>query len=116
MGKSVYRLFAVALVAMLICEKSIAVEIYDDFPKTIRANQRYVIYSHGLIVEGDDPRPVHPTRGIYDFPAIKQALFKGGNFNLIAHQRPKNTEIRPYVDKLESWVRLCSFSDFRTKA
>jgi hypothetical protein len=26
-----------------------------------------VIYSHGLIVEGDDPRPVHPEYGVYDF-------------------------------------------------
>lgn len=84
---------------------SIAVETYADFPSEIRANERYVIYSHGLIVEGDDPRPVHPTRGVYDFPAIKQALFLDGNFNLIAHQRPKNTEIAAYVATLESWVR-----------
>lgn len=82
-----------------------AVEIYDDFPKEIHANERYVIYSHNLIVEGDNPTPVHPEFGVADFPAIKQSLFKGGQFNLIAHHRPKNTEIDPYVEKLESWVQ-----------
>lgn len=93
------------VVLALVPLESMAVEIYDNFPNEIRAHDRYVIYSHGLIVEGDDPRPVHPTRGVYDFPAIKQALFRDGNFNLIAHQRPKNTEIRAYVATLESWVQ-----------
>jgi hypothetical protein len=98
-------LIILASVASLFSQRGGAVEIYDDFPQAIHATERYVIYSHGLIVEGTDPRPVHPTRGVYDFPAIKQALFKDGNFNLIAQQRPKNTEIPPYVAKLESWVR-----------
>lgn len=92
-------------VFVLVPLKCMAVEVYETFPNEIRPNERYVIYSHGLIVEGDDPKPVHPTRGVYDFPAIKQALFLDGNFNLIAHQRPKNTEISAYVSILESWVR-----------
>ena len=37
-----------------------AVQIYDQFPAVINAAERYVIYSHGLIAEGDDPRPVSP--------------------------------------------------------
>lgn len=96
--------FAVVLLALIPLD-GMAVEIFDSFPNEIRASDRYVIYSHGLIVEGNDPTPVHPTRGIYDFPAIKQALFVNGDFNLIAHQRPKNTEIRSYEATLESWVR-----------
>jgi pimeloyl-ACP methyl ester carboxylesterase len=82
-----------------------ATEIYDDFPSQVRPDARYVIYSHGFIVEGDDPRPVHPEFGVYDFPAVKEALFDGGGFNLIAHHRPKGTEFDPYVDKLEAWGR-----------
>jgi hypothetical protein len=39
----------------------------------------YVIYSHGLIVEGDDPKPISPKYGQYDFPAIKQAICDGGD-------------------------------------
>ncbi len=93
------------LLALLVPLSGGAAEIYDDFPGEIHADERYVIYSHNLIVEGDDPAPIHPEFGVSDFPAVKQALFEGGNFNLIAHHRPKNTEIDPYVDKLESWVR-----------
>jgi acetyl esterase/lipase len=81
-----------------------AVEIYDKFPDQIHAGERYVIYSHGLIVEGTDPRPVSPKFGQYDFPGIKQALFSGGGFNLIAYQRPKNTDFAAYVETLKSWV------------
>ena len=79
-------------------------EIYDRFPEAIHGTERYVIYSHGLIVEGDDPRPISPKYGQYDFPAIKDALFGRGGFNLIAYQRPKATD-DAYADTLKSWVR-----------
>src|SRR5580698_276751 len=82
-----------------------AVELYDNFPDTIHANERYVIYSHGLIVEGDDPKPLSPKYGEYDFPGIKQALFSAGGFNLIAYQRPKNADFDGYVETLKSWVK-----------
>jgi hypothetical protein len=82
-----------------------AVNIYDTMPDFIRPNERYVIYSHGLIVEGDNPRPVHPEFGVYDFPAIKRAIFDKGGFNLIAQQRPKDADIPTYVGILESWVK-----------
>jgi hypothetical protein len=82
-----------------------AFEIYANFPNTIHANERYVIYSHGRIVEGDNPRPVSPTYGQYDFPRIQQALFSEGGFNLIAQQRPKDTDVGAYVATLTSWVR-----------
>jgi hypothetical protein len=82
-----------------------AVEMYANFPDRIHPNERYVIYSHGLIVEGDNPRPVSPKYGEYDFPGIKQALFSEGGFNLIAYQRPKNSDVGGYVATLTSWVR-----------
>jgi hypothetical protein len=81
-----------------------AVELYDRFPQAIHADERYVIYSHGLIVEGDDPKPISPKYGQYDFPAIKEVLFEGGGFNLIALQRPKSAD-DSYADLLQSWVR-----------
>lgn len=81
-----------------------AIEIYDRFPDSIHATERYVIYSHGMIVEGDDPKPVSPKYGQYDFPAIKQSLFREGGFNLIAYQRPKSSD-DSYADMLKSWVR-----------
>lgn len=81
-----------------------AVEIYDHFPDVIHASERYVIYSHGFIVEGDDPKPVSPQYGQYDFPAIKQAIFNNGGFNLIAYQRPKSLD-DSYAETLKSWVK-----------
>jgi hypothetical protein len=93
------------LTLLLLPACSSAVDLYSAFPDVIRPNERYVIYSHGLIVEGTDPQPVHPEFGVYDFPAIQSALFKGGGFNLIAEQRPQNTDIASYTTRLEGWVR-----------
>jgi len=45
-----------------------AVELYERFPDSIHARERYVIYSHGFIVEGDDPKPISPQYGQYDYP------------------------------------------------
>src|ERR1700721_4557135 len=81
-----------------------AVEIYDRFPDSIHPGERYVIYSHGFIAEGDDPKPVSPQYGLYDFPAIKEAIFANGDFNLIAYQRPKVLEYF-CAKTLTSWVR-----------
>ncbi|HZS62584.1 MAG TPA: hypothetical protein VFA43_25210 [Gemmatimonadaceae bacterium] len=81
-----------------------AVQLYEQFPNNIYASQRYVIFSHGFIAEGDDPKPISPKFGLYDFPALKQALFLGGGFNLIAVQRKKNMPFETHVSQLESWV------------
>jgi hypothetical protein len=93
--RGIGRFFAALVYILLIPITCRAVEIYDNFPKTIHANERYVIYSHGFIVEGDNPRPISPKYGQYDFPGIKQAIFSAGGFNLIAYQRPKRSEPRP---------------------
>jgi hypothetical protein len=81
-----------------------AAEVYPDFPSQIDPGGSYVIYSHGRIVEGDDPRPVHERWGVYDFPAIVSKLAEGGSFILIAHHRPGNRELASDVEQLESWV------------
>jgi hypothetical protein len=78
-----HRMWQSIVLLLLVPISSRAVEIYDRFPDAIHANERYVIYSHGFIVEGDDPKPISPQYGQYDFPAIKQALFTEGGFNLI---------------------------------
>jgi hypothetical protein len=97
-----YRVLLLAF-SMLVSIGASAVELHDRFPDSIHATERYVIYSHGLIVEGNDPKPISPKYGQYDFPAIKQALFNQGGFNLIAYQRPKSSD-DSYADTLQSWV------------
>jgi len=97
----IVRSLAVLLLFPIGCR---AVELYERFPDSIHAGERYVIYSHGMIVEGDDPKPISPKYGQYDFPAIKESLFSAGGFNLIAFQRPKSSD-DAYAETLKSWVR-----------
>jgi hypothetical protein len=99
-----YQMWPSLALLLLLPTSGMAAEIYSGFPDTIHAGERYVVYSHGLIVEGDDPKPISPKYGQYDFPAIKQSLFNAGGFNLIAYQRPKSTD-DSYADTLQSWVR-----------
>jgi pimeloyl-ACP methyl ester carboxylesterase len=93
-----------AFCLMLFSVSAGAVALYDVFPETINPDERYVIYSHGFIVEGKDPRPEHPAYGVYEFAAIRQALFEDGGFNLIAHHRPAGADVGEYVPTLVSWV------------
>jgi hypothetical protein len=88
-----------------LASNAVAGEIYTTFPSRIDPDGTYVFYSHGLIVEGDNPRPIHERWGVYDFPALKTALAQTGSFNLIAHRRPANTAVASYAEQLESWVR-----------
>jgi hypothetical protein len=79
--------------------------ISERLPEVIDANQRYVFYSHGYIVEGTNPEPIHSRWGKYTFPAIKQALAEGANFHLIAHHREENADFTQYVRLLTAQVR-----------
>ena len=58
----------------------LSAEVYSDFPTDIQSDGNYVFYSHGLIVEGTDPRPVHPEFGVYQFPEIIQALHSSADW------------------------------------
>ncbi len=79
-------------------------ELYGAFPDKVEPGEHYVFYSHGYIVEGDDTRPVHPKYGVYDFPAVLDAL-KHESYNLIAYHRAKNTEPFGYAKNLADDVR-----------
>ena len=81
-------------------------KVYDTVPEHVSEQDRYVFYSHGYIVEGDNPKPVD-TRfgwGMYDFPKIKTAL-ADPSYHLIAAHRPKNTEPYKYATSLSEQVR-----------
>lgn len=94
----------VAIAISLTSTTVLAETLYEGFPSQINPGEKYVFYSHGLIVEGTNATPTHPEYGIYEFPSIRQEIFEIGGFNLIAHHRPQNTDIGEYVDLLESWV------------
>ena len=78
-------------------------EIFTQFPKTINAEDKYVFYSHGYIVEGTNPTPKHPKYGIYQFPDIKKALATS-DFHLIAYHRPANINPKEFAVSLAADV------------
>lgn len=78
--------------------------LFESLPATLYPDQHYVFYSHGLIVEGDNPEPVHPAYGKYEFPRIKQALYDIGGFNLIALHRPANLSFEHHTLTLKNWI------------
>ncbi|NMH60692.1 alpha/beta hydrolase [Alteromonas ponticola] len=61
-----------------------------DLPKTVNLDDRFIFYSHGYIVEGDDPRPVHPEWGQYDYPGILSALSKLDAVIISTHRPAKS--------------------------
>lgn len=80
-------------------------EVLNNVPEHIEPTQRYVFYSHGYIVEGDNPKPVD-TRfgwGEYDFPAIKDAL-SDDTYTLIATHRKKNTDPFEYAKHMSEQI------------
>jgi len=78
--------------------------IFNELPKTIDKNSAYVFYSHGFIVEGDDPQPKHKQFGIYDFPAVKEKL-ADDSYHLIATHRPAKTDPFTYSKQLAEQVQ-----------
>lgn len=74
------------------------------FPNNINTAEHYVFYSHGFIVEGDDPTPIHPRWGVYDFPSIQKAL-DDDSYTLIAHHRPKGVSPIDYAKRLAGEVK-----------
>jgi hypothetical protein len=78
--------------------------VYEHFPQQINADEQYVFYSHGFIVEGTNPTPKNEKWGVYEFPSIKDAL-SDSEYNLIAYHRPKGTEPFSYAKLLANDVR-----------
>ncbi|MDQ7019159.1 MAG: alpha/beta hydrolase [Robiginitomaculum sp.] len=98
-------LFAIGFAMTVNIAGAQAGTLYTTFPKSIKPAEKYVFYSHGLIVEGTNETPVHPRFGTYDFPAIKAAL-SASDFNLIAYHRPAGTEPNAWADKLAGDVHV----------
>jgi len=93
------------LLLVLLSTTSLAGEIFNEFPSNVKADEKYVFYSHGFIVEGSNPRPVNSSWGTYEFPMIKNAL-SDVQYNLIAYHRAKDTKPKVFAKKLASDVRL----------
>lgn len=62
------------------------------------ANQTYIIYLHGRIIEDEGPMPTHPQFGLYDYPAIVEALGSRGA-TVVSEVRPPGTSVGEYARK-----------------
>jgi len=91
-------------ISFLFSSLSFAGDIYDKFPEHINANEKYVFYSHGFIVEGTNPTPTNERWGVYAFPAIKKSL-SDSEYNLIAYHRAKGTDPFKHAQTLAKDVR-----------
>lgn len=78
-------------------------EIFESFPDKINSSDKYVFYSHGLIVEGTDPTPIHGRWGQYNFPTIKKEL-ADSSYHLIATHRSAKTHPFKYAEQLSKQV------------
>ncbi|WP_240615530.1 alpha/beta hydrolase [Alteromonas facilis] len=78
--------------------------MYEKFPEHIKADEKYVFYSHGFIVEGTNPTPRNERWGVYEFPAIKESLSDNA-YNLIAYHRPKGTDPVQHAETLANNVK-----------
>ncbi len=65
---------------------------------------QHLFYSHGYIVEGENPRPAHPRYGVYDFPAIVAALERPGRV-VHARHRPAGQSVDAHARVLADEVR-----------
>jgi hypothetical protein len=64
----------------------------------------YLFYLHGRIIEDGDLRPRHPAWGVYDYPAVVDALGSRGDV-VVSEQRPRDTDIADYAAKVRAQVR-----------
>ena len=65
--------------------------------------KKHVFYLHGAIIEKGDLKPIHPQYGLYDYPAIINALSSHG-FHFISEQRGINTDHVSYAKKVSAQI------------
>lgn len=71
-----------------------------DAPDT---TQVHLIYLHGRIIENAGPRPTDPRFGLYDYPAVLDALSARGAV-VISAPRPPGTDMAAYAGVVVSQV------------
>lgn len=84
-----------------------AVAIRADVPDSREPTKIHLIYLHGRIVENLGPRPTDPRYGLYDYPAVLEALSSRGAA-VISAQRPPDTDMSEYagvvVEQVENLI------------
>ncbi len=77
--------------------------IYTDVPESPEITTTYLIYLHGRIIENSGPRPTDSRYGLYDYPAVLEALSSRGAV-VISAQRSPDTDMNKYAGVVVSQV------------
>ena len=77
--------------------------VFNDVPETVSNDRSYIIYSHGYIVEGDNPKPVHAEWGEYDYPGILNTLSELDS-DVISLHRPNGSDPHEHAQILSKYV------------
>ncbi|MCB1555306.1 MAG: alpha/beta hydrolase [Xanthomonadales bacterium] len=70
--------------------------VHTDVPESPDPHRFHVIYLHGRIIEHAGPRPTDPRFGLYDYPAVLDALAARGA-TVVSAQRAPNTDMDAYA-------------------
>jgi hypothetical protein len=91
------------LLLLSVCLPAHAGIISTDVPKSPEPAKIYLIYLHGRIIENSGPRPTDSRYGLYDYPAVLEALSARGAV-VISAQRPPDTDMNRYAGVVVSQV------------
>jgi hypothetical protein len=78
--------------------------ILREVPEKVSAEERYLFYLHGRIIEEKGVRPTDPRYGIYEYEQILDALRREG-FIVISEARAKGTDPKEYAKRVVGQVR-----------
>ena len=99
-----WLVFLLTLVAVPVSAQQIVTVI----PTSPDPTTTHVIYLHGRIIEQLGPRPTDSSFGLYDYPAILEALASTGA-TVISSQRSPSTNVNEYagivVAQVEELIR-----------
>jgi hypothetical protein len=98
-----YNQLKIGMALLLFSSFGFAGELFAHLPDNVNPSEKYVFYSHGYIVEGDDLKPIHEKWGVYNFPEIKEELLDS-EYKLIATHRAAKTNPFEYAEKLTEQV------------
>src|SRR3546814_12714630 len=87
----------------LVATPAFAQQVAAALPAVPDPSGTYLVYLHGRIVEDLGPRPTDPRFGLYDYPAILEALASSGA-TVISSQLPPATNDNEYAGIVEAQV------------
>ncbi len=78
--------------------------VLHEYPENLDADQNYLFYLHGRIIEDKGIRPTHPQYGIYEYEAILNELASRG-YTVVSEVRKPGTRPVEYARRLSDRIR-----------